>query len=483
MLQSRRLIGILTTLIVMAFLAQPASAQELQDPIVFDSGHVDAFNVSSDGSSLHLNLKEDITGQHVQRAPESAIFRVKPEAYRDNVPGLELGGYLLPLSQDPNLLWPGWDTLGVAQAGLGSIDLEFQSVEGPGRIFLFTQSGLGGGIEPLLNTGLELQSGSVRTQPEPAHTHAYWLFEQPGTYTMQVAVAQTGGGLRSAPRTYTWQVGDAVEQPVAQEEAQPVADVPEAAPEAEQEVCEAHLEPKIRDDRTSPGQWRSTDELLFGLGSAAATTTQQSVGSIAQGSKVWAIGSVQQAGVPWLGANTQAPSLLEQGVESVTYEITGFQGPGVMEVFVPGDLGGSGATTWFHGDASGFSGSVAIPHNSHVHPSWVFDAPGQYDVTITQTATTGDGQSLQGQATLHFVVDGAGNADDGHFDFGSEVSNSCTTTAAAGAAVPPAAGASAGRGSLANTAGGPLTGAILTLGAGWLLLGAAVLYAARKEKL
>ncbi|GGG82463.1 choice-of-anchor M domain-containing protein [Corynebacterium pelargi] len=478
MLQFRGLIGILTTLIVMAFAAQPASAQELNDPIVFDSGHIDAFNVTSDGNSLHLNLKEDITGQHVQRAPESTILQVKPEAYREHVPGLELGGYLLPLSQDPNLLWPGWDTLGVAQGGLSSIDLEFQSIEGPGRIFLFTQSGLGGGIEPLLNNGLELQSGSVRTQPDPAHTHAYWLFEQPGTYTMQVAAAQTGGGLRSAPRTYTWQVGDAADAP--QEAAPTLADVPEAAPEAEQEVCEAHLEPKIRDDRTSPGQWRSTDELLFGLGSAAATTTQQSVGSIPEGTKVWAIGSVQQAGVPWLGANTQAPSLLEHGVDAVTYEITGFQGPGVMEVFVPGDLGGSGATSWFHGDANGASGSVAIPHNSHVHPSWVFDTPGQYDVTITQTANTADGQTLQGQATLHFVVDGSGNADDGHFDFGSEVSNSCTTTAAVGA-VPPVAGA--GRGALANTAGGPLTGAILTLGAGWLLLGAAVLYAARKEKL
>ncbi|AZA10609.1 choice-of-anchor M domain-containing protein [Corynebacterium gerontici] len=473
----KALLRCLSAVILLLAVASPASAQELNDPVVLDSGHVDAFNVTSDGQSLNLNLKEDVTGQHVERAPESATLRVKPEAFHDKIPGLDLPGYLLPLSQDPNLIWPGWDTMGVAAAGLGSIDIRFDSVSGPGRVFLFTQSGLGGGIEPLLNDGLELHSGSVRTQPEPAHTHAYWVFEAPGTYTMEVSAHQTGGGLSSQVRTYTWEVGDGTNPAVVP----PPADVEKPETAAEAPVCTPSLVPMIRDDRTSPGQWRNPSELSFGLGPAAATAAQQAIGSIPAGTKVWAIGSVQQQGVPWLGANTMAESLIEKSTGAVTYEIVGFHGPGTMEVLVPGGLDRDQGTPWFHGDPGGFSGSVEIPANSHVHPSWVFDTEGTYEVSIRQTATLLNGEQVSGEAALTFIVGGQGNADEGHFDFGAQIDESCGATEAPAAEPAPPASPTTSRGTLANTAGGPLTGAIFILGAAWLLLGGSVIFANRKR--
>ncbi|MGP5660214.1 choice-of-anchor M domain-containing protein [Corynebacterium falsenii] len=185
-----------------------APVAHAQGGLLLDSGHVDAFSVSADANGLYLDLKEDVTGQHVRHDPESVTLGVKQEAYRDNIPGLDMPGYLLPLTEQSGLLWPGWDTTAVAAAGLGHIDITFNDVSGPGRVFLFTQEGLGGGLAPLLNTGLEVVSGSSIPQQYPAHTHAYWVFEQPGTYTMNVSASSPDTGQSSEAHTYTWQVGD-----------------------------------------------------------------------------------------------------------------------------------------------------------------------------------------------------------------------------------------------------------------------------------
>ncbi|WKD60168.1 hypothetical protein CCICO_00540 [Corynebacterium ciconiae DSM 44920] len=193
------------SLALLASMGVPAHAQEA---VLLDNGHVDAFNVTADADGLYLDLKEDITGQHVIRDPESVTLGVKQEAYHESIPGLDIPGYLLPLTAQSGLLWPGWDTSAVAAANLGAIDIVFQEVSGPGRVFLFTQEGLGGGLAPLVDTGLELMSGSTIHQDYPAHTHAYWVFEEPGTYQMNVYASSPETGQTSDVRTYTWEVGD-----------------------------------------------------------------------------------------------------------------------------------------------------------------------------------------------------------------------------------------------------------------------------------
>lgn len=207
----RRLVGALTVLLLALCAnlgANWGAIAQAQGAVVLDHGHVDAFNVTADSNGIYLDLKEDVTGQHVRHAPEEVILGVKQEAYRDNIPGLDLPGYLLPLTEQSGLLWPGWDTTAVAGAGLGHIDITFNEVSGPGRVFLFTQEGLGGGIAPLLNSGYEVVGGSAIPQQYPAHTHAYWVFEQPGRYTMNVSASSPDTGQASEAHTYTWEVGD-----------------------------------------------------------------------------------------------------------------------------------------------------------------------------------------------------------------------------------------------------------------------------------
>lgn len=129
----------------------------------FDTGHTDIFNVTAENSQLTLNLKEDITGQHVTRAPGEVTLVVKEGAYQSataQVGEIASAGYLLPLTQDPELLWPGWDTMGVANDGFNAIDINFLNVSGPGKVHLFTQ-GAFGGLAPLLSDGYELKTGSV----------------------------------------------------------------------------------------------------------------------------------------------------------------------------------------------------------------------------------------------------------------------------------------------------------------------------------
>ena len=215
--------------------------------------------------------------------------------------------------------------------------------------------------------------------------------------------------------------------------------------------CTPGITPMVKDDRSVPAEWKDPASMVFGLGDAAKADLPQAVGPVPAG-PVWMIGSTQQSGVPWLGANTQHPSLLENTSGDVVYEVSRYEGPGAMVVFTQGGLGQIVGEEWFRANEGKSQGSHTIPANSHVHPSWVFSQPGTYHVTVKQSTTSKSGEQLSGEATLTFNVGGAGNADDGHFDFGAtyDPEGSCSTGAAG-------AGAKGGGGT-AQAAGGATSG-------------------------
>lgn len=469
----------------------------------FDRGHVDVFYVTSHGGELSLSMKEDITGGGVQRPGDDVVLHVSDAAWSEataGVDGIGQATYFLPQSQNHDVIWPGWDTQPIAADGYQAVDFNFQDVSGPGEVYIFETEGFGG-IKSVTNDGsYNLRTGSVINQPYPAHKHINWAFTHPGTY--QMTVYATASGQSSNAVTYTWQVGgEAGDAPAPAAPSgggaaqgggghagagagQPgnhggapapqggghaapgpraggarPGPAPAPAPAAPSgggsssssnsgggnAQCTPGLQPHIKDDTTSPAQWRPAQGATFYLSSNAEVNLPSNVGTVPEG-KAWMIGATQVAGVPWLGANTQHQTMHEHLASSVRWDITGFSGPGPMTVYSQGQLGQIVGEEWFRAAGGGFQGSKAIPRNTHVHPNWVFGAPGNYQVNITQSAQLSNGKKVSGSATLNFVVGGnnpGGAFSDGHFDLGAIVNpegGECAATGVAGGAGAGAAG-------------------------------------------
>ncbi len=220
-LRTRKRTGAIAVALAMAgALLAPAQAYAadgiLEAPIRLETGHIDAFNpVLDDDGSLRLALKEDVTGSHVLRTPESVELFVKPAAQltvpEGYLPGMPSSIYLLPLTQDHTLIWPGWDTQGITSVFPGAdTDIVVSAVDGPGEVFLWTQGGFGQPAS-LMKGGSGYTLPNTISQPYPAHTHANWAFTAPGTYKFTVradVTAGNGAAGSSQSATYTFVVAE-----------------------------------------------------------------------------------------------------------------------------------------------------------------------------------------------------------------------------------------------------------------------------------
>lgn len=179
--------------------------------------------------------------------------------------------------------------------------------------------------------------------------------------------------------------------------------------------------PQVKDDTQNPPVWVDPASVSFALDDTALQDLPQDLGPVSAG-PAYLIGASQVSGVPWLGVNTMHPSLLNNTQGDVTWELTGFSGPGSMYVFTQGGMGQIVGEEWFTGSGNSGSGTIVVERNRHVHPNWLFSSVGTYQVTLAQTVQLQDGTEASGAATLTFEVGtGAGNATDGHFDFGPTI--------------------------------------------------------------
>ena len=194
------------------------------DPVTLDSGHIDAWNpVATGDGEIQLVLKEDATGSGVLRTPESVTLKLKTEAYTSgmgknsffsaiNLPEGDL--WYLPLVQDYDLIWPGWDTMGTVSAvsetdlNNASADIQITDVQGPGTIYLWSQ-GEFGAVKSLLEDGSYTFPGTIH-QDMLAHVHANWGFTASGTYKVKtkatITSKTTGRSVSSDEETYTFEV-------------------------------------------------------------------------------------------------------------------------------------------------------------------------------------------------------------------------------------------------------------------------------------
>ena len=190
-----------------------------------DRGHADIFDLTSDASgTLTLRIKEDATGSGVMREPEQTLLAVNKSTLTQipadvsQTTGAPAAAYLLGQSGDnqATVLWPGWDTLGIAAGGYDAARFHI-SYTGPadGRIYAFTSS-FTEGTKAVTNDGsFDLAPGGDDIdQPYAAHKHVNWLFTRAGRYTLTVqASAWTPGNTgsanaHSAAHTYTIDVAD-----------------------------------------------------------------------------------------------------------------------------------------------------------------------------------------------------------------------------------------------------------------------------------
>ena len=201
-------------------LAQSVAAHEewSNEATEISVGHVDLGPRLIDGQ-WRAGLRHDADGGAVWRDPNQTVLRVSDAAvmtapdsadypFLADVAGKPV--YVVPQTQNPNVVWLGWNTQDPAVTATidRGLTMRVGPVSGPGRAWLFLQSGTFG--KPLLLADSGAAPGDVWID-SGTHVHANWAFSAPGTYTATVTFlgTTTAGEAVAATTTLRFAVGDA----------------------------------------------------------------------------------------------------------------------------------------------------------------------------------------------------------------------------------------------------------------------------------
>jgi len=118
--------------------------------------------------------------------------------------------WILPQTQNPNLLW-----LGIGNESLratdfaGPVQLTLQTVEGPGHFALFFQDAFGQPVTQM-NSRDGISAQDTMTVPLGSHLHCNWAFCAPGRYRLTFVVSGTlkagNTPIASAPTDWFFEV-------------------------------------------------------------------------------------------------------------------------------------------------------------------------------------------------------------------------------------------------------------------------------------
>ena len=201
-------------------LAQSVAAHEewSNEASEISVGHVDLGPRLIDGQ-WRAGLRHDAESGAVWRDPNQTVLRVADAAvmtapdsadypFLADVAGKPV--YVVPQTQNPSVVWLGWNTQDPAVTATidRGLTMRVGPVSGPGRAWLFLQSGTFG--KPLLLADSAAAPGDVWID-SGTHVHANWAFSAPGTYTATVTFlgTTTAGEAVSASTTLRFAVGDA----------------------------------------------------------------------------------------------------------------------------------------------------------------------------------------------------------------------------------------------------------------------------------
>ena len=201
-------------------LAQSVAAHEewSNEASEISAGHVDLGPRLIDGQ-WRAGLRHDAESGAVWRDPNQTVLRVSDAAimtapdsadypFLADVAGKPV--YVVPQTQNPSVVWLGWNTQDPAVTATidRGLTMRVGPVSGPGRAWLFLQSGTFG--KPLLLADSGAAPGDVWID-SGTHVHANWAFSAPGTYTATVTFlgTTTAGEAVAASTTLRFAVGDA----------------------------------------------------------------------------------------------------------------------------------------------------------------------------------------------------------------------------------------------------------------------------------
>lgn len=158
------------------------------------SGHVDIWEVHYDASTtpveFALHVHDDEAGVHYE--PADVLLQVNESSYFTAPSALNsiLGNsaYILPASQEPDMLYGGVSSvgsLGVFQNNRFTLQMVSAGSANPGNFVLYRFGGSGN-----LQIGLQAVGSTMDvrefTVPVNGHEHWNWGFSHPGIYTFEM---------------------------------------------------------------------------------------------------------------------------------------------------------------------------------------------------------------------------------------------------------------------------------------------------------
>ncbi|MFJ1733643.1 choice-of-anchor M domain-containing protein, partial [Streptomyces sp. NPDC088254] len=195
--------------------ADPAASDVVDERIVIDTGHVDAIAPRMVNGEFRTLFKDSRTTEVVWREPRSVIMHLTtageltiPDAGFDflGAPGDVI--YMIPQTQNPEVLWAGWSTEAFRDSDIqGTFELSLNTLEGPGQLLMFDWDMFGQAVMKFDST-----DGIGDTYPVAAQTHEHsnWAFTEPGVYRLGFTFSATlaSGEVVSDTQIFTMAVGD-----------------------------------------------------------------------------------------------------------------------------------------------------------------------------------------------------------------------------------------------------------------------------------
>ncbi|MDO4913431.1 MAG: choice-of-anchor M domain-containing protein [Bifidobacteriaceae bacterium] len=162
----------------------------------------------------------------------------------------------------------------------------------------------------------------------------------------------------------------------------------------------------MRDDTTQTPVWRHLDDVVFNITDNAKQQLPQNgeydfVGAKG-GETIWAVPQTQIAKVPWLGWNTQSPTITSKVSRGVTLEFIAHQGAGNFSAFL--QSGGFDKPQELWNSSKKEIQPIWVDLHTHTHANWVFTKPGIHLIKLNIKVKLIDGSEKNVSRILRFAV-------------------------------------------------------------------------------